>query len=474
MDYIDITFSTIIAISLAYIIYDYAIKKIISYYPTKEKIEGFGVPLWVWASVSAIILFIILVGWVIYFYLKVSLTEGLKEINYIIIALIAFIGSPFFIWRTMLTNKQTENAQRQTQIQQESEYTKNYFEAIQQLDFKADDYDEKITSRAGAIYELGKIAKNSKDHHLQIIKLLESYIRKNAKKEEPKKEDKIDIIAILVVVGNRNEKWIEEIEDKENYELNFNDLDLSRIQLPPNMNFANTSFLDAKLQRTGLQGATLQGASLQGANLQGANLQGANLQGVNLRVTDLQDARLQDERLQEERLHRARLREERFRVEKLEEERLREERLQEERLQEERLHRTRLREARLREERLQEERLQEERLHRARLREARLQREARFQEARFQRARLHRTRPQVSNFQDAKLDLADLCRANLSNAKNLTQEQIDSAFGDGATQLPEGLNKPSHWPTIRLNSTRGYEEWNKWREDYDNYEPPTE
>ncbi len=45
----------------------------------------------------------------------------------------------------------------------------------------------------------------------------------------------------------------------------------------------------------------------------------------------------------------------------------------------------------------------------------------------------------------AKLDSADLTGANLALARNLTQEQINSAIGDPTTHLPAYLSMPSAW-----------------------------
>ncbi len=63
-----------------------------------------------------------------------------------------------------------------------------------------------------------------------------------------------------------------------------------------------------------------------------------------------------------------------------------------------------------------------------------------------------------ADFRDANLTGADLrstyytgetpmppMTSDLSGAKNLTQEQIDSAIGDDDTKLPEGLQHPTHW-----------------------------
>jgi len=45
----------------------------------------------------------------------------------------------------------------------------------------------------------------------------------------------------------------------------------------------------------------------------------------------------------------------------------------------------------------------------------------------------------------ADLREAHLEGADLSRAKGLTQAQVDAAFGDAETELPEGLTRPAHW-----------------------------
>ena len=87
-----------------------------------------------------------------------------------------------------------------------------------------------------------------------------------------------------------------------------------------------------------------------------------------------------------------------------------------------------------------------------------------FVNASFQGANLQRAHLRDTNFQNAKFDYANLCGANLSITENLTQEQIETAFGDGATKLPKGLHKPSHWNLEELGKERSEKEWKKWIE----------
>ena len=82
-----------------------------------------------------------------------------------------------------------------------------------------------------------------------------------------------------------------------------------------------------------------------------------------------------------------------------------------------------------------------------------------------------------ANLQGADLRVANLQGANLrgnklAKAEHLTQNQINSAFGDGAIPLPAGLNRPAHWPDWELNILENNHEWKKWQENPTTYTPP--
>ncbi|HYP57803.1 MAG TPA: pentapeptide repeat-containing protein, partial [Beijerinckia sp.] len=55
-----------------------------------------------------------------------------------------------------------------------------------------------------------------------------------------------------------------------------------------------------------------------------------------------------------------------------------------------------------------------------------------------------------AHLEGASLEGAWLFRAHLKGAKDLTQAQLESAYGDETTELPEGLSRPSHW--IKLSN----------------------
>jgi hypothetical protein len=62
---------------------------------------------------------------------------------------------------------------------------------------------------------------------------------------------------------------------------------------------------------------------------------------------------------------------------------------------------------------------------------------------------------QEADLHEADLYRANLQGANLQDAQRLTQEQIERAFGDETTTLPEGLRRPMEWPSPRAGNLRG-------------------
>ncbi|HEX9734014.1 MAG TPA: pentapeptide repeat-containing protein [Thermoanaerobaculia bacterium] len=74
--------------------------------------------------------------------------------------------------------------------------------------------------------------------------------------------------------------------------------------------------------------------------------------------------------------------------------------------------------------------------------------EANLVDADLRGARLHAANCSETNFERADIQNANIRRADLSKAKNVTQEQIGGAVGDGATKLPEGLHRPEHWESM--------------------------
>jgi uncharacterized protein YjbI with pentapeptide repeats len=286
--------------------------------------------------------------------------------------------------------KNAEAALKNAVIAEDKQITERFAKAIEQLG------SEKIEVRLGAIYTLERIAKDSPKDHWTIMEILTAFVRENAPKkpEEKKTEDtqqilkiRTDIQAALTVIGRRNYK-----DDRENEILNLNNTNLTGA----NLNKANLQ--NANLREVNLQQANLAQANLYYANLAQANLQQADLAQANLYYANLVQANLQQADLTQANLYYANLSVENILVDDFG--------------------------ANLTEASLYQTNLQNAFLYYANLQKAKLE---------------------ETNLRFAALNWTKLQGANLKKAKNLEQQQIDSAKGDRTTILPDYLEYPKHW-----------------------------
>ncbi|WP_299811416.1 pentapeptide repeat-containing protein [uncultured Roseibium sp.] len=222
--------------------------------------------------------------------------------------------------------------------------------------------------------------------------------------------------------------------------------------------FQNRSFRNADAREVFLPGADLRfadfkKAQLDNATLEAADLSGANLQEANLRLANLQEADLSDANLQEANLRFANLQEADLSDANLQEANLRLANLQEADLSGVNLQEANLRFANLQEADLSGVNLQEANLWDANLQEADL-RFANLQEANLWDA----------DARNASLQFAFLASVNLIEVQNLTQSQINFAYGDAATALPDHLYRPSYWAFEKLGEEDGERRWRVWFE----------
>ncbi len=120
----------------------------------------------------------------------------------------------------------------------------------------------------------------------------------------------------------------------------------------------------------------------------------------------------------------------------------------------------------------------------------------------FTKARLEDAHLEGANLWDAHLEGADLRGAHLEGADlggahldektsltdatlrgasvrevdwsmvNISQDQVNSIFGDASVTLPPGITRPAHWPDTELDPLSFEAEYNKWRADPATYTPP--
>ncbi|MDA2919927.1 pentapeptide repeat-containing protein, partial [Desulfobacterota bacterium AH_259_B03_O07] len=200
----------------------------------------------------------------------------------------------FFTWKTL-------------QVDKEGQITERFTRAMDQIGSLRSDGKPNLEIRLGGIYALERIARDSERDHWQIMEVLSTYVRENARwpsrNDQPTQNDELeenqtknekyeqtmpnaDIQAILTIIGRRQSKY-----DKEGQNLNLSNTNLQKAYL-----------WEANLQKANLRGANLQKAYLRGANLQkaylwGANLQDADLVGAKLVEADLVGAKLRGAKL---------------------------------------------------------------------------------------------------------------------------------------------------------------------------------
>jgi uncharacterized protein YjbI with pentapeptide repeats len=315
-----------------------------------------------------------------------------------------FLFGLYFTYQNLVLNQEKNRADMF--IAQEKHTTDLYTKAIEQLG------SDKMEVRLGGIYALERIARDSEKDHGPIMEVLTAYVREkapwppkrlNAAKEPPAASGKpasglkkpttkpapevkppTDIQAILTVLGHRTRIYKKAGDQR---------LDLRR-----------TDLRGADLHAAHLEGAGLDRAHLERALLWDAHLQGAHLREAHLEGADLDGAHLERADLQEAHLERAHLK-------------------------------AYLDMADLRRAYLQGADLKEAYLEIAYLSRAYLQ------GAFLAKASLWKAYLDGAHLEGADLYRANLEGADLRGATGLTQKQIDSAFIDKKTTLPDHLKK---------------------------------
>ena len=236
--------------------------------------------------------------------------------------------------------------------------------------------------RLGAIHELKKIFQGSAAHRVQIIEILCAYVVANAHGHQKEKErPPIDILAALNIINSSREKW--KIWKRGNFRPNLQHVDFRNTSLSQH-HFEKFDLREAKFQGADLYQAHLEGTHLARAHLESADLTFARLKGANLRFAHLKNSKLSQAHFESADLFAAHL--------------------------------------------------EGSDLHSTHLQGANLH-DAHFEDAEFTNADL----------KDAKLPGTHLEGADLRHAQNLTQQQINQAFGDRTTKLPRGIQRPELW-----------------------------
>lgn len=220
------------------------------------------------------------------------------------------------------------------------------------------------------------------------------------------------------------------------------------------------------LQRSDLSGFRLAGVRLDGARIEGANLirarlEGAILNDVRLDGSDLGGTQLGGGRISQASLEGAVLMSANLAGASLGE--------------------TRLEGADMRWAQLANASLISAKLERADLWQTGLA-SAEFMWARLEGADLEEAHMAWLSFWEARFDAnTNLRGADLSevifrgvdlSSVAISVDQVKASFGDASVVLPNGIDRPGHWPDWELVFEEFHEEWRRWQSDPDSYTPP--
>jgi uncharacterized protein YjbI with pentapeptide repeats len=331
----------------------------------------------------------------------------------------------------------SDRHEAQTEADRQRRITESFSKAIEQLG------SDKLEVRLGGIYALERISQESPKDFGTVMENLTAFVRERTRPEANRlakpldqriadrayslweragrpegrsaefwrdavRQEKdgeppaTDIAAVLTVIKRRDEEH-RALETRDKMVLDFRQAVLRR---------ANLS--DAHLERADLSGAHLEGASLFGAHLEDTLLRDAHLEGADLSEAHLERANLVNAHLEGADLSAAHLEDANFLGAHLE-----------------------------------SAGLGGAHLERAGLLEAHLEDAdlivAHLEDTLLRDAHLEGARLLLTDLEGAILNEAHLEGADLSDAEGLAQRQIDRAFGDEATKLPEGLSRPAHW-----------------------------
>ncbi len=316
---------------------------------------------------------------------------------------IALLGVVLTVIRSILTRQQNDTAQQKIVGEQISR-------AIDQIgtykqDVNGAQNEINIEVRLGGLYSLQRIMEDSLRDMLPIARIIYAYVRENVKRDRVKKEGQKhvalpeDIEAALKITSQFNKEWKKRFGDfPKDKQLNLSRADFTKYSLT-GMDFSNTileytNFTDADLYYANLSNAYLYFSNLSNVKLYYANLSGADLSGVNLVKAYLVSANLSGADLSGANLSGANL--------------------------------------------------ADVNLYDARLSGAKLS-ETVLSGANLSRAYLYDANLSGADLEWANLSDARLYGANLSKTRYLTQEQIDTAYGNKETILPDNITRPDSW-----------------------------
>jgi uncharacterized protein YjbI with pentapeptide repeats len=427
--------------------------------------------------------------------------EAIRNIG---LVLAAAFGAPFVAWRSMVAQRQANTAEQglitdritkavaglgtEKSSKRQRRNTKGKLVYVDgpdgEPDLKQPIFEEvsepNLEVRIGAIYALERISQDSPRDHVQIMEILCAYIRENA----PGSEAEEGPIAEWKRLTENTEAGpgmtpTQVAEAKKNADAD-RIPDRQTVQrwvatLKPRTDIQVAAQVIGR--RTGAQVMRERADTRHGEDGYRLDLRGANLQGVDLSHLDLRKALLHGARMEGANLGGARMEGANLRLARMERANLGEARLEEANFGEARMERTYLSEAWMKGANFGGARMEGAYLSGARMQGANLG------AARTEGADLSWVRMEGANLSGARMEGADLSGARFDERTSfdaavvrsaamksvdlttvsVSQDQVNSLFGDGSVTRPEVIKRPAHWPEADLDWHEFRERWRTWQ-----------
>ncbi len=351
--------------------------------------------------------------------------------------------------------KQSETADQKALREQQGQIADHINKAVEGLGKSNQQGNPVIEVRIGALYELERIAKHNIHNHVQIIEMLCAYIRTNSplvNTENEPTEPREDIRLALAIIGRR-ETWSDSEERIKDEADNGYRTDLR-----------NRSLIGAQLTKASLNGAILNGANISKAVLNGASLIGTVLKDANISDSVFNDANLNDAKFEN-----ADLSDAKFENADLSDANFKNAKIINTSFTNVTINNANFRGATLKQSWLYDVNLKNANFDKADLKGAWIA-EADMSNASFSGADLSKVRIRDANLTAAKFDnvntehiIAHKC--DFSNCINLTQAQLNVMFCGVKVTIPDGLERPDHWPTDDLNYGELFNVYYEWEKE---------
>lgn len=253
-----------------------------------------------------------------------STAERYDAIRNLGLVVAALIGVPFIIWRSVVAQKQVDVAEQghitdrlnkaieglgsektAKQVVETPRYQTHNDEWLRDVDgnlvpavrpdgleiIDRETFERSLPNlevRIGSIYALERIAQDSPRDHIQIMEILCTYVRENAKAlnlvptEEMEKRPvpRTDIQTAITVLGRRSQQSMQ-LERTKRFRLNLGNADLSGIDFR-NGDFSAAQFHNCRIEAANFSNCELKGTQFFGALLNYTDFDDANLFGARL------------------------------------------------------------------------------------------------------------------------------------------------------------------------------------------------